>query len=199
MYIVYPRDCALPDSAHGTDDRSNGPQLVNARQYLNVLIVDQLAPRLELRVGLEETAEVVTITRGNLKTIACPGHDLMSSVAPGRTSSGAEGASAMMRTAPRPFGTPSTRLHAGRILLTLVTLAGLVFGAWIWAFRKGADGSKVVTESSTPAGWTAAQMHYDKPEVKAEAPAPKPIDTTAAELAKLRAMMLAMQAGVGGT
>lgn len=50
----------------------NGPQLVNARQYLNILIVDQLAPRLELRVGLGDTAEVVTITRGALRTIQCP-------------------------------------------------------------------------------------------------------------------------------
>lgn len=50
----------------------NGPALVNSRQYLNVVLVDQLAPRLELRVGLGETAEVVTITRGALRTIQCP-------------------------------------------------------------------------------------------------------------------------------
>lgn len=50
----------------------NGPALVNSRQFLNVLIVDQLAPRLELRVGLGETAEVVTIARGTLRTIQCP-------------------------------------------------------------------------------------------------------------------------------
>jgi P-type conjugative transfer protein TrbG len=51
----------------------NGPQLVNSRQFLNVVIVDMLVPRAELRVGLGEHAEVVTITRGALKTIACPG------------------------------------------------------------------------------------------------------------------------------
>jgi type IV secretory pathway VirB9-like protein len=51
----------------------NGPQLLNARQYLNVVIVDQLLPRGELRVGLGEHAETVTITRGALRTIACPG------------------------------------------------------------------------------------------------------------------------------
>ena len=51
----------------------HGPALVNARHYLNVIIVDQLAPRLELRVGTGEHAEVVTITRGPLKTIDCPG------------------------------------------------------------------------------------------------------------------------------
>ena len=51
----------------------NGPQLVNARQYLNVVIVDHLVARAELRVGLGEQAETVTITRGALRTIACPG------------------------------------------------------------------------------------------------------------------------------
>jgi len=51
----------------------NGPQLVNVRQYLNVLILDQLLPRGELRVGIGEHAETVTITRGQLQTIACPG------------------------------------------------------------------------------------------------------------------------------
>jgi type IV secretion system protein VirB9 len=51
----------------------NGPQLVNSRQFLNVVIVDQLIPRAELRVGIGEHAETVTITRGALHTIACPG------------------------------------------------------------------------------------------------------------------------------
>jgi type IV secretory pathway VirB9-like protein len=51
----------------------NGPQLVNARQYLNVVILDQLAPALELRVGVGPAAEVVTVTRGKgLRTITCP-------------------------------------------------------------------------------------------------------------------------------
>ena len=50
-----------------------GPHLVNARQYLNVVILDQLAPALELRVGVGPAAEVVTITRGKgLRTITCP-------------------------------------------------------------------------------------------------------------------------------
>jgi type IV secretion system protein TrbG len=53
----------------------NGPQLVNARTYLNVIIVDQLAPRLELRVGIGETAESVTVSRAALTTITCPGDE----------------------------------------------------------------------------------------------------------------------------
>ena len=53
----------------------NGPQLVNARQYLNVVILDQLLARAELRVGLGEHAETVTIARGTLRTISCPGDE----------------------------------------------------------------------------------------------------------------------------
>src|SRR5262245_55932323 len=53
----------------------NGPQLVNSRQFLNVVIVDHLVARAELRVGLGEQAEVVTITRGAMRTIACPGDE----------------------------------------------------------------------------------------------------------------------------
>src|SRR5262249_40328667 len=53
----------------------NGPQLVNAPQFLNVVILDARRPRAEVRVGLGETAEVVTITRGQMRTIACPGDE----------------------------------------------------------------------------------------------------------------------------
>jgi type IV secretory pathway VirB10-like protein len=94
------------------------------------------------------------------------------------------------------FGTPATRLHAGRILLVLALLVGAALTAWIWVFHKGTKGSSVVTESSTNPGWTASQLHYEKPEVKAEAPAPKPVDMTTAELAKLRAMLAQMQAEI---
>ena len=50
-----------------------GPQVVNSRQYLNVVIIDQLIARAELRLGTGERAQVVTITRGPLRTITCPG------------------------------------------------------------------------------------------------------------------------------
>jgi type IV secretory pathway VirB10-like protein len=101
----------------------------------------------------------------------------------------------MTRTPPA-FGTPATRLHAGRILLVLALLAGAGIATWVWLFHKGAGKTTTLTESSTSPGWTAAQMHYEKPEVKAEVPAPKPVDMTAAELAKLRAMLLQMQAEI---
>jgi type IV secretory pathway VirB9-like protein len=75
MYLVLPEVALFATVPMVRMIGPNGPALVNARQFLNVLIVDQLAPRLELRIGLGETAEVVTITRGNLRTIECPGAD----------------------------------------------------------------------------------------------------------------------------
>jgi type IV secretory pathway VirB9-like protein len=50
-----------------------GPAVLNTRQVGPVIIVDKLVERLELRHGTGEHAEVVTITRGSLRTIACPG------------------------------------------------------------------------------------------------------------------------------
>src|SRR5262245_30766702 len=100
----------------------------------------------------------------------------------------------MMRTTPSAFGTPATRLHAGRILLVLALIVGGAVATWVWIFHRGAGASKASPESGTSPGWTAAQMHYDKPEVKAEAPAPPPVDLTAAELARIKAMLAQMQA-----
>jgi type IV secretory pathway VirB10-like protein len=101
----------------------------------------------------------------------------------------------MTRT-PSAFGTTATRLHAGRILLVVALLVGAGIAAWITVFHKGAKGTVAPTESSTNPGWTASQLHYEKPEGHAEAPAPKPVDLTAAELAKLRAMLAQMQAEI---
>jgi type IV secretory pathway VirB9-like protein len=73
VYILYP-EVALFDTVPLLRlIGPNGPQLVNARQFLNVVIVDQLVARAELRVGIGEHAETVTITRGALRTITCPG------------------------------------------------------------------------------------------------------------------------------
>src|SRR5262249_27205504 len=100
----------------------------------------------------------------------------------------------VLRTPPAPSGTPATRLHGGRIALVLGTLLAVGFAGWVWVFHKGTDARSAVTESGTNPGWTAAQMHYEKPEVKAEAPQPPPVDLTAAELAKIRAMLQNLQA-----
>jgi type IV secretion system protein VirB9 len=75
VYILYP-EVALFDTVPLLRLLGpNGPQLVNTRQFLNVVIVDQLVARAELRVGIGERAETVTITRGTLRTIACPGDE----------------------------------------------------------------------------------------------------------------------------
>ena len=100
----------------------------------------------------------------------------------------------MVRT-PAPFGaTPATRLHGGRIVLVLGSLLALAFAAWVWVFHHSTGPGGPVTESGTTPGWTASQLHYDKPEVKAEAPAPQPVDMTAAELARIKAMLANLQA-----
>jgi P-type conjugative transfer protein TrbG len=74
-YIIYPEVTLFETVPMVRLVGPNGPQLVNARQCLNVVIVDQLVPRAELRVGRGEHAEVVTITRGAMRTIACPGDE----------------------------------------------------------------------------------------------------------------------------
>jgi len=73
LYIIYPEVTLFGTVPVLRLLGPNGPQLVNARQYLNVVIVDQLVARAELRVGLGERAETVTITRGTIHTIECPG------------------------------------------------------------------------------------------------------------------------------
>jgi type IV secretion system protein VirB9 len=75
LYIVYPEVTLFGTVPLLRMIGPNGPQLVNARQYLNVVIVDQLLATAELRVGTGERAETVTLTRGALRTIDCPGDD----------------------------------------------------------------------------------------------------------------------------
>jgi|SRR6266702_331057 len=73
IYILYPEVTMFGTTPVVRMIGPNGPQLVNARQYLNVVIIDHLAARVELRIGIGETAEVVGVTRGDLHTIECPG------------------------------------------------------------------------------------------------------------------------------
>ena len=74
-YIIYPEVTLFEKVPMLRLVGPNGPELVNARQFLNVVIVDQLVGHAELRVGLGERAETVTIRRGEMRTIACPGDD----------------------------------------------------------------------------------------------------------------------------
>jgi type IV secretory pathway VirB9-like protein len=73
MYLIFPEVTLFATTPMVRKIGPNGAALINARTFLNVLMVDELAGRLELRVGIGDTAEVVTITRGALRTIACPG------------------------------------------------------------------------------------------------------------------------------
>jgi hypothetical protein len=73
MFVLYPEVTLFGSVPLVRAVGVNGPALVNSRQFLNVVILDFLAPRLELRVGVGESAQVVTITRNVLHTIQCPG------------------------------------------------------------------------------------------------------------------------------
>src|SRR5499426_3612398 len=73
LYIVYPEITLFKSVPLVRKIGPNGPQLVNSRQFLNTVILDELPARVELRVGTGTYAETVTITQGQLRTISCPG------------------------------------------------------------------------------------------------------------------------------
>ena len=72
LYLIYPEVVLFGTVPLVRALGPNGPQDVNTRQFLNVVILDALVPKVELGVGLGEKAERVTITRGVLRTIQCP-------------------------------------------------------------------------------------------------------------------------------
>lgn len=53
----------------------NGPEVGNVRQFSTVYIVDRRIQHAELRVGVGKHAATVTIRRGNLRRIQCPGDE----------------------------------------------------------------------------------------------------------------------------
>lgn len=73
MYIFLPPTTRFAVAPLVRGKGPNGPFIVSARQLDTVIILDQLIAHLELRYGEGETAEVVTVTRGPLTTIVCPG------------------------------------------------------------------------------------------------------------------------------
>jgi type IV secretory pathway VirB9-like protein len=73
LYIVYPEITLFQSVPLVRKIGPNGPQLVNSRQFLNTVILDELPARVELRVGTGTYAETATITQGQLRTIRCPG------------------------------------------------------------------------------------------------------------------------------
>ena len=72
-YIIYPEIALFGTVPLVRLIGPSGPQILNARQHLNVVILDQLIARAELRVGTGSQAQTVMITRGPLRTITCPG------------------------------------------------------------------------------------------------------------------------------
>jgi type IV secretion system protein VirB9 len=73
LYILYPEITLFKSVPLVRKMGVQGAQLVNSRQFLNVVILDELPARVELRVGTGTSAETATITQGQLRTIRCPG------------------------------------------------------------------------------------------------------------------------------
>jgi type IV secretory pathway VirB9-like protein len=75
IYMIFPPTLLAEQAPMVREISAQGPTLVNSRQPAGkpVVIVDGLSPRLELRYGEGEEAPVITITRGNLQVISCPG------------------------------------------------------------------------------------------------------------------------------
>jgi P-type conjugative transfer protein TrbG len=72
-YVIFPPTVTTVDAPLIRLVGSQGPEMVNARQSGNVVILDRLFNRAELRLGTGKTAEVVTIQRQAPRTISCPG------------------------------------------------------------------------------------------------------------------------------
>jgi type IV secretion system protein VirB9 len=72
-YLIFPPTVTTVDAPLIRLVGSNGPEMTNARQAGNVVILDRLFNRAELRLGTGKTAQVVTVQRQAPRTISCPG------------------------------------------------------------------------------------------------------------------------------
>jgi type IV secretion system protein TrbG len=72
-YLIFPPTVTTVDAPLIRLVGSQGPEMVNARQAGNVVILDRLLNRAELRLGTGKTAQVVTVQRQVPRTITCPG------------------------------------------------------------------------------------------------------------------------------
>ena len=73
MYILLPPTTRFAVAPMVRGKGPNGPFLVSSRHMDTVIILDQMIGVLELRYGEGETAQVVTVQRGPLTLIVCPG------------------------------------------------------------------------------------------------------------------------------
>ena len=74
-YLIFPPTVTTVDAPLIRLVGSMGPEMVNARQAGNVVILDRLINRVELRLGSGKRAEVVTVQRQTPRTISCPGDE----------------------------------------------------------------------------------------------------------------------------
>jgi type IV secretion system protein TrbG len=74
-YLIFPPTVTTVDAPLIRLLGAQGPEMVNARQAGNVVILDRLFNRAELRLGTGKTAAVVTVQRQAPRTITCPGDD----------------------------------------------------------------------------------------------------------------------------
>jgi type IV secretion system protein TrbG len=74
-YLIFPPTVTTVDAPLIRLVGSQGPEMVNARQAGNVIILDRLFNRAELRLGTGKTAQVVTVQRQVPRTITCPGSE----------------------------------------------------------------------------------------------------------------------------
>ena len=73
MFLLYPEVTLFASVPLVRAIGVNGPQLLNARQHLNVVILDALFPTLELRVGVGEACR-----SGHHHARERPAHDYLS-------------------------------------------------------------------------------------------------------------------------
>jgi P-type conjugative transfer protein TrbG len=71
-YLIFPPTVTTVDAPLIRLVGAQGPEMVNARQVGNVVILDRLFNRAELRLGTGKTAQVVTVQRQAPRTITCP-------------------------------------------------------------------------------------------------------------------------------
>jgi type IV secretion system protein TrbG len=74
-YLIFPPTVTTVDAPLIRLVGAQGPEMVNARQAGNVVILDRLFNRAELRLGTGKTAQVVTVQRQTPRTISCPGDE----------------------------------------------------------------------------------------------------------------------------